>query len=39
MKAYMSNINNKAVNVADLKVVYNDLVDKIKNIIRDRKRL
>lgn len=35
----MSNINNKAVNVADLKVVYNDLVDKIKNIIRDRKRL
>ena len=28
----MSNINNKAINVAGLKVVYNDLVDKIKNI-------
>ena len=28
----MADINNKAVNVAGLKVVYNDLVDKIKNI-------
>ena len=28
----MADINNKAVNVAGLKVVYNDLIDKIKNI-------
>lgn len=28
----MADINNKAVNVAGLKVIYNDLVDKIKNI-------
>lgn len=28
----MADINNKAVNIAGLKVVYNDLVDKIKNI-------
>ena len=28
----MADINNKAVNVAGLKVVYNDLVNKIKNI-------
>lgn len=28
----MADINNKAVNIAGLKAVYNDLVDKIKNI-------
>lgn len=31
----MADINNKAVNVAGLKVVYNDLVDKIKSINTD----
>ena len=31
----MADINNKAVNVAGLKVVYNDLVDKIKRINTD----
>lgn len=32
----MADINNKAVNVAGLKVVYNNLVDKIKNINIDK---